>query len=236
VDELLLLSLALGDAFGGFVWVVPSFRSEPLQVRGTTHRSGGAASPWDRDVDDAIALLGAALAGTPAADSARVGVLGFSRGGGVALLMGIRDPRVDRVVSFFGPTDFLGDDMRALMEEAIDGELPPLPGLDALDQTLIRPFAAGTLPLAQARLELVRRSPVLFADRLPPTQLHHGTADPVVAVSQAERLIAELRRLGRGAPATADEWYLYEGAGHDPLALAGSVGRTTRFLSALTVR
>jgi len=243
VDELLLLSLALGDAFGSFVWVVPSFRSEPLQVRGTTYRSGGSASPWDRDVDDAIALLGAALATTPAADPARVGTLGFSRGGGVALLMGIRDRRVDRVVSFSGPTDFLGGDIRALMEDAIEGELPSLPGLDALDRTLIRPFAEGALPLAQARLELVRRSPVLFADQLPATQLHHGTADPVVAVSQAERLIAELRRLGRGTPPqaspggpTPDEWYLYEGAGHDPLALAGAVGRTTRFLSALTVR
>jgi dipeptidyl aminopeptidase/acylaminoacyl peptidase len=233
VDELLLLTLAFGDAFRGFAWVLPSFRGEMLQTRGGSWRSGGAASPWDRDVDDGIALLGAALATTPAADPARVGALGFSRGGGVALLMGIRDDRVDRVVSFFGPTDFFGVDFRAAMERALEGELPPLPGLDVLEERLVEPYAAGTLALGQARLELARRSAVLFAAGLPPVQIHHGTADELVAVSQAESLIAALQRLGRGTPATPDEWYLYAGAGHDPLAMAGSVGRTTRFLAAL---
>jgi dipeptidyl aminopeptidase/acylaminoacyl peptidase len=233
VDELLLLTLAFGDAFRGFAWVLPSFRGELLQARGGSWRSGGAASPWDRDVDDAMALLGAALATTPAADPTRVGALGFSRGGGVALLMGIRDERVDRVVEFFGPTDFLGADFRAATERALDGSLPALPGVRVLNERMIQPYAAGTLALAQARLELARRSAVLFAAELPPVLIHHGSADPVVAVSHAESLIGALQRLGRGTPATADEWYLYAGAGHDPLALAGAVARTTRFLAAL---
>ena len=33
--------------------------------------------------------------------------MGYSRGGGVSLMLGIRDPRVDRVVNVFGPTDVL---------------------------------------------------------------------------------------------------------------------------------
>ena len=233
VNDLLLLSLALGDAVRGFTWMLPSFRGEALVTPGATYRSGGEPSPWDRDVDDAIALLGAALATAPAADPTRVGALGFSRGGGVALLMGIRDERVDRVIDFFGPTDFLGPYIREVVEQALDGDLRPLPGLDVLDERFIQPFGAGALPLAQARLELVRRSAVLFAAELPTLQIHHGMADAVVEVSQAESLIAALQGLGRGAPGTADEWFLYAGAGHDPLAMAGSVAHTTRFLAAL---
>jgi dipeptidyl aminopeptidase/acylaminoacyl peptidase len=233
VDELLLLTLAFGDAFRGFAWVLPSFRSEPLQTRGGSWTSGGEASPWDRDVDDAIALLGAALASAPAADPARVGALGFSRGGGVALLMGIRDDRVDRVVSFFGPTNFLGAEFRAAAERLLTGDAPALPGVGVLDERVIQPYADGALPLAEARLALARRSAVLFAEDLPTVQIHHGTADQVVAVTQAESLIAALQRLGRGTPRTPDEWYLYQGVGHDPLAMAGSVARTTRFLAPL---
>jgi dipeptidyl aminopeptidase/acylaminoacyl peptidase len=233
VNDLFLLSLALGDAVRGFTWVLPSFRGESLTTPGGTYRSGGEPSPWDRDVDDAIALLGAALTNAPAADPSRVVALGFSRGGGVALLMGIRDERVDRVIDFFGPTDFFGPYIREVTEQALDGELRPLPGLDVLDERFIQPFGAGALPLAQLRLELARRSAVLFAAELPTVQIHHGTADSVVAVSQSERLIAALQGLGRGAPATLDEWHLYTGAGHNPLEMAGSVARTTRFLAAL---
>jgi hypothetical protein len=148
--------------------------------------------------------------------------------------MGIRDERVDRVIDFFGPTDFFGPYIREVTEQALDGELPPLPGLDVLDERFIQPFGAGALPLAQVRLELARRSAVLFTAELPTVQIHHGTADSVVAVSQSERLIAALQGLGRGTPATPDEWHLYMGAGHNPLEMAGSVARTTGFLAALT--
>ena len=51
-------------------------------------------------------------------------------------------------------------------------------------------------------VELVRRSGVYFVDRLPPVQLHHGTEDTVVAVSQAYRLIeamAWMRPVAGGA-------------------------------------
>jgi dipeptidyl aminopeptidase/acylaminoacyl peptidase len=233
VSDLLLLSLALGDNMRRFAWILPSFRSEALGTPAATYRSGGEASPWDRDVDDAMALLSAALATTPAADSARVGAIGFSRGGGVALLMGIRDERVDRAIDFFGPTDFFGPYIREVVEQALAGELRSLPGLDVLDERFIQPFGAGALSLSQARLELARRSVVLFAAELPPVQIHHGLADQVVEPSQAESLISSLQRLGRGTPATPDEWYLYAGAGHDPLGMAGAVARTTQFLTAL---
>lgn len=230
-DELSLVLGALGDVADDFVYVVPSFRSEPLVVGTTTFLSEGEASPWDRDVDDALALLDVALQETPAADPDRIGALGFSRGAGVALLMAIRDPRIDLVVEFFGPTDFFDRYVQEIVEDLLRGHFRDLPGLAVLNERFIQPLKAGTLTIDEVRPELVRRSAVLFADRLPPVQVHHGTADAVVAVSQAESLIATLEGLARGDP--PDEFYLYAGGGHNPLTLPGSVPRTIAFLGML---
>jgi len=226
------LGFVLGDALADFIWVVPSFRAETLRTGDGVWPSGGQPSPWDRDVDDALTFLGAALELTAEADPERIGVLGLSRGAGVALLMGIRDPRIDRVVEFFGPTDFFGPFVQDVVEDAIGGTLRDLPGLAVLDDRFIQPLAEGSLTVPEVRPELVRRSAVLFASDLPVLQLHHGRADDVVDASQAESLIDALEALDRGCP--ADEFFLYEGGGHDPLGLSGSVGRAVEFLGALT--
>lgn len=225
------LTLALGSVAADFVWVVPAFRSERLTTSEGSWRSDGEASPWDRDVDDALALLGAAIDETPEADADRIGVLGLSRGGGVALLMGVRDPRIDRVVEFSGPTDFFGPYIRDIVEDAVDGRITDLPGWATLDARYLQPFLDGASTIADLRLELVRRSVVLFATDLPPVQVHHGTADDVVDVGQAHALIEALEGLGRGAP--ADGFFLYAGGGHDPITLLGSVPRAVAFLGEL---
>lgn len=233
VEELVLIaSLAPGlrDEFG---YVVPSFRSESIRFLGVEYRSEGPPSPWDRDVDDALGLLKAALQTTPELDAERIGVVGFSRGAAVGMLMAIRDPSVDVVVEFFGPTDFFGPYVRAIVEEALQGALRDLPGLAWLDQTLLQPLRLGTVTTAQVRLELVRRSSVLFAGQLPDVQVHHGTADPVVDVSQAEALIAAMAAIGREA--SSFEPWIYPGGVHNPLTLPGSVDRTAAFLSARLV-
>lgn len=231
VGDVLSLFPFLDDAAAGFVWVIPSFRSEPLELGADRWRSDGPPSPWDRDVDDALALLEVAFEIEPFADSTRVGVLGFSRGAGVGLLMGVRDPRIDRVVEFFGPTDFFGPFVQDVVEEALLGSPRDLPGLAFLNEAYLQPLARGELTIAEVRSQLVRRSAVLFADRLPALQVHHSTADAVVDVSQARSLIDALIALGRGEPDF--EWYLYEDGGHNPLTLGGSVARTVDFLEAL---
>ncbi len=229
LDEALpLLGFGLGEAARDFVLVVPAFRSEPLTFRGVPYRSGGEPSPWDRDVDDALALVNAAVAITPEVDTARMGVVGFSRGAGVGLLMAIRDPRTDAVVEFFGPTDFFGSFVQSVVEEALRGMPRNLPGLKDLDAQFIQPLKRGERTIAEVRRELIRRSPVYFVDRLPAVQVHHGTADSTVPVSQAERLIEVMRQAGRSPPGF--EYYLYVGGSHDPLTLPGSLERTVSFL------
>ena len=231
VEEALLLSAAQGSLGGRFVWVVPSFRSEALRAGPSSWTSEGPASPWDRDVDDALALLNATLANTPAADPSRIAVLGFSRGAGVGLLMAVRDPRIDQVVEFFGPTDFLGRHVREIVEEALRGQLRNLPGLAVLNARYVQPFGQGTLSPTEMRRQLLLRSPAYFADRMRGVQVHHGTEDAVVDVSHAESLIDELEDLGRRPPDF--EFHIYPGGGHNPLALPGSAERAVAYLGRL---
>jgi dipeptidyl aminopeptidase/acylaminoacyl peptidase len=214
------------DVRSGFVVVVPSFRSEPLRLRDRSFQSEGPASPWDGDVDDALALLEAALAVTPQADPARVAALGFSRGATVALLMAVRDERIGRVVEFFGATDFFSPFSQEIVREALEGRLRPLPGLEHLHRAFIQPLNEGEISIDDVRIELLRRSPVYFAARLPALQLDHGTADHVVPVTEAEALIRVLE------PRSVPEFepYLYPGGGHHPLTLEGSIPRTLDFL------
>ena len=213
-----------------WIQVVPSFRSERLILSPLRwYRSEGSPSPWDRDVDDAIALLSAVLARVPEADSSRVAVLGRSRGAGVALLMGIRDPRVDAVVDFFGPTDFFIPPVRALAERAIRSRIPKLPGAGYLADSVLFALRDGRIPLERARLELLRRSPAWFADRLPPTQIHHGNDDSEVPMLHSEQLVDALR--GLGMRAAEWEYHRYPDGKHAPKTLRGSEQRAARFLN-----
>ncbi len=231
VDALPFLQLAFGDLVDDFVYVAPSFRSERLSFSGRDYVSGGEQSPWDRDVDDALALLNVALQTTPQADSGRIGVLGFSRGACVALLMGIRDSRIDLVAEYFGPTDFFGPFVQGAVEQALHGSPPDLPGADYINETFIQPLKRGELTIADVRPELLRRSPVYFARLLPQVQVHHGTADPIVPVEEAERLIDVMHALGRTAPEF--ESYIYPGGVHNPLSFPGAIERTRDFLRRL---
>ena len=228
--EVLRLDLLLQLEGVSAAIVAPSYRSEPLQFKGQEFSSEGPASPWDRDIDDTMSLLSVAFEEAPELDEERVAIVGLSRGGGVGLLTARRDPRIDAVVEFFGPTDLFDDYAREIFEEALEGELRDLPGLDYLNENVIVPWDEGALSNAAARLELVRRSAVYFVDQLPPVQLHHGTADTVVAVSQAERLIEAMRAAGKTEKQF--EQYLYEGVGHelDPLLAEGAAERATDFL------
>jgi acetyl esterase/lipase len=230
-DDVLAVLLAFGELADDFVYAVPSFRSEILSADGQDFLSTGEASPWDRDVDDAIAFLSVTLETTPVADPDRVAVVGFSRGGLVGLLMAIRDPRVERLLEFFGPTDFFDDYVRDLVVDALEGRPRDVPGQAVLDARFIQPLKAGALSEADVRPELVRRSAVLFAADLPTLQVHHGTADDVVDVSQARSLIRAMERLGRGPPQF--EAFLYEGGEHDPLTLPGSIERARAFVTEL---
>lgn len=227
--DIQIAALALGVLRDSFVYVIPSFRGEPLVNGDSVWVSEGPPSPWDYDVDDALALLNVAIATTPEARADSINVLGGSRGAGVALLAGVRDPRIARIVAFFGPTYFFDDWVREIVREAALRMRRDLPGIAHLDSTVIQPHIRGEHTRSDARLELVRRSATLFAGDLPSVQLHHGAIDDVVSVSQAEALIAAMDALGRGAPDF--EAHIYEGGGHDFLTLSEAIRRAVDYLA-----
>lgn len=228
VDDVQFLAFALGELRDSFVYVVPSFRSERLRHGDREWVSTGPGGHWDYDVDDALALLNVALALTPQAKTEGLSLVGGSRGGGVALLAGIRDERIENIITLFGPTDFFDEWVRDLVREAALGMPRELTGVAHMDSTLIQPYMGGRLELARVRMELVRRSAVLFAEDLPAVQLHHGTIDETVPVSQAHSMIRVMEALGREPPEF--EAFIYEGAGHEIFDLSGLIPRAARFL------
>ena len=228
VDDLQLLAFALGELRDSFVYVMPSFRGEPLEHGDREWVSTGPGGHWDYDVDDALALLNVALVLTPQARSEGLSLLGGSRGGGVALLAGIRDERVENIITLFGPTDFFDEWVQEIVREAALGMPRQLTGVAHMDSTLVQPYIRGRIELARVRLELVRRSAVLFAEDLPAVQLHHGDIDETVSVSQAHSMIRVMEALGREPPEF--EAFIYEGAGHEVLDLSGAIPRAVKFL------
>lgn len=228
VDDVQFLAFALGELRDSFVYVVPSFRSEPLEHGDREWVSTGPGGHWDYDVDDALALLNVALAITPQARPEGLSLVGGSRGGGVALLAGIRDERIENIITLFGPTDFFDEWVREIVREAALGMPRQLTGVAHMDSTLVQPYMRGRIELARVRLELVRRSAVLFAEDLPAVQLHHGTVDETVSVSQAHSMIRVMEALGREPPEF--EAFIYEGAGHEVFDLNGVIPRAAGFL------
>jgi dipeptidyl aminopeptidase/acylaminoacyl peptidase len=226
-----------GTSLGGFepgafardwIQVLPAFRGERLRTGlplvGAGVRAGGAASPWDRDVDDALALLTAALATVPEADAGRVAALGRSRGAGVVLLAAVRDARIRAVVSVFGPTDFFLPDVQRLARRALRVPVR-LPGAGVLADSVLFALRDGRIALPEARRALLRRSPAWFASRLPPVQMHHGARDRKVPAAHSVSLAAALGAAGR-----APELMVYPEGGHASRSLAGHRARAEAFL------
>jgi predicted esterase len=209
-----------------FVQLASSFRSEPVLWFGRQYVSEGAPGLWDGDVADALTLLAHAdhISG---ADKSRVISLGGSRGGAVALLTAIRQPHSFwRVVDLFGPTDFFDpafrDDLNNMATPNADGRT----GVAFLKREIVDPYMAGDLSLEAARLALLQRSALYFAERLPPVQIHHGTADDIVPVSQSDRLADRLQKLNRPV-----EYFQYIGKGHEPFLSDELLTRILAFLN-----
>ncbi len=233
------------DLFAATVQVMPVYRSEPLDASALglgVLTATGDPSPWDCDVDDAIATVDAVIDFLPGVVSATErAAIGFSRGGATAALHAVRDSEMDALVDYFGPTDFYNDDVQLLTTGVLSGNADALalPGAQYLRDNVLIPLRNddgtynASADYTRARLELARRSPGLFADDLPATQVHHHRGDPTVPVGFSEAFEAETTARGAGGRV---EFFYYGAATptdpsfHSPTAMPESLERVETFL------
>lgn len=109
-------------------------------------------------------------------DPARIGAIGGSAGGNIALMLGLKSDgdvpaNVQCVVALYPPTDMSWNGTkRTILFGCTEEELPPI--------------AAKASPLVQATVDF------------PPTYLIHGTNDTVVHHEHSEKMAARLKELG----------------------------------------
>jgi pimeloyl-ACP methyl ester carboxylesterase len=213
---------ALGPPQRGFAFLVPGFRGNTQILNGNEYVSGGDASDaWDGATDDALAFLNAALSVTPEADPDKVAIIGYSRGGTVALLAGERDDRIDLVLNVVGPVDhfvamdsFLGfTEVEVLADALREGTIPTPTEEGGQNWDHFFDRIEGGESLADARARMIASSPLYFAEDLPETHSYYGAEDRSVPLANPTALrerLAELGRLGRDATVQ-----VFERRGHD---------------------
>lgn len=171
-----------------FILAIPALRGQSvaLTVNGTLYASplseGDQCDAFDGATDDTIAFLNLIQQTETNADVNRTSVRGGSRGGTVALLTGIRDKRVKRVVGVVCPTDLV-----TLTAQYENDPTYQCQFLNALKN--------NSASLAACRSKLIASSPLYFAEHLPLTQLHMGLNDPIVPISQGRRLEQKMAQL-----------------------------------------
>jgi hypothetical protein len=204
----------LGERARDVALLVPCARGMALRVGDVrVAAEGDRRDAWEGVAEDAMSFVTVALTTTPEIDRERLGVYGYSRGGGVALIVGERDPRIRTVLAFAAPTDFHvamgrpGENWPHRLEVAWRE-----PGLepDTRESQFLDWFVRERerLPLADLRRRLIGASPLYFIDRLPAFQIHQGEDDGPVPARNA-LLVRE-----RLAPNDSQRVFIYPGAGH----------------------
>ncbi len=172
---------------GDVIYVAPSYRGERIVIGADTLTSeGDRRDAWDGATDDTIAFLRAAMQLTPEADTSRVCVFGRSRGGAVALLTGIREARVDCVVSWAAPTDWfsrmdlVGWTQQELVADGLRNHAEPGETGGQFINYFLDPAIEGRRGLDETRLHMIASSAMYFAGGLPLAQVHWGLEDSIV--------------------------------------------------------
>lgn len=195
------------SAYGNFIFAVPALRGQSLEltINGIVYKTplseGRHCDAFDGATDDVLAMLNLIDTLETKADVSRTAVRGGSRGGTVALLAGIRDKRVKRVVNIVGPTDML-----MLTKTATNDPTYQCQFLDDL--------VNKNSSVAETRHKMIASSPLYFSQHLPLAQVHMGNKDNNVPVSQGSQLQQKMAAQGLSAKL---EFYVYD-KGHSDIA------------------
>lgn len=203
---------------------IPSFRGNTLTYKDNVYVSEGSPTDaWDGATDDAMTFLSVVLDIIPEADPNRISVFGHSRGGTVALLLGIRDKRVSSVIDWAGPSDWFsnmgtfGWTLQELVQWALWEKWSPGQGWGSaaqfIDQHLSETIRSGKPGLIEIRHQMLASSPLYFLDSLPTALLQYGVEDRSVSISNAHAIKRVLEI--RDNSAQKVELIMNENTGHD---------------------
>lgn len=174
-----------------YVLALLAYRGQTLRVGETNYLASTDASPYDMDVDDALAFADylRSLGLVILVDENRLGLLGLGRGGSTALLAASRPNPFDLIIDLAGPTDLFLSLFRIRVRTLLRGGTGgSFPAIGVLNEQIVTPLREGSLSLAEARLAMLARSPRYFLSPPPYTIAIHGELDFDVPVEHSRRL------------------------------------------------
>ena len=173
----------LDPAFKEMVLLLPSFRGRALVYEDMRFQStGDTCDAFDGSSDDTMALLNVVMEEVTQADADRIVVLGLSRGGTIAHLVGQRDDRIDMIIASGGLVDF----------NRADTQWYPFYECHFL----------GNRTPAESRMRILASSPLHFAKHSTRSRLHHGILDDKVPIWNADEMYSRLLREGKDVTLT----------------------------------
>lgn len=158
--------------------LIPAYRGQALSAYGKRYCADGFfGDAFDGAADDALRLLYLVQADFKGVDSHKIVVWGVSRGGTVALLMGTRDTTINAVICQSGPVDFFSK----AVYNRYGGQYK-------------YQFLSKQQPFREIRAKMLKSAPIYFIENYPNALfIAHGKNDPVVPISNANRLIEKMK-------------------------------------------
>lgn len=198
-------------ARNGFVVLHTDYRNHA----GSDDDPGNDASLRLGYVEDVInAVHALERSSLPSVDRERIGILGRSMGGGVALTVAVVRPDLADAIVVFAP---ISSDAVDNFERWINR-----PGRRELAQRIIERYGS---PEANPSFWRDASARTYFDRVAVPIQIHHGTDDESVPIAWSEETLAALEAAGKDATL-----FTYEGEGHSfGAAYVPAMRRTVRF-------
>lgn len=177
------------DVHEDYVFATIAYRGEQLRAGSLEFDSEANSSAYNFDTDDALAFVEHVQNTELLVNPNRTGVIGFGRGGTVALLTQSRNHPFNLIIDIAGPTDFIGTAFRSKARSILLGNSGgDFPAISDIAAEILLPLRDGSLSMQDARHALLLISPKHFVSPPPFILVAHGDVDFDVPVEHSRAL------------------------------------------------